>query len=57
MATYLPLLLIGTFSITLFAGCAKKAQSIACFKGSPACYTQQNINSHEVKCSTCVAVL
>ena len=57
MATHLPLLLLGIFSLTLFSGCAKKAQPLACFKGSPACYTQQQINTHEVKCSTCVAVL
>ena len=57
MATYLPLFFMGIFSLTLFSGCVQKAQPLACFKGSPACYTQQHINTHEVECSTCVAVL
>ena len=57
MTTHLALLLVGIFSLTLCLGCSKKSQPIACFKGSPACYTQHNIPPHEVKCSTCVAVL
>ena len=57
MTAHLALLLVGIFSLTLFSGCAKKAQPLACFKGSPACYTQHNIDTQEVKCTTCVAVL
>ena len=57
MTTHLPLLLLGIFSLTLFLGCAKKAQPLACFKGSPVCYTQHCITPHEAKCSTCVAIL
>ncbi|SFV62598.1 hypothetical protein MNB_SV-14-940 [hydrothermal vent metagenome] len=43
--------------MTLFSGCAKKAQPLACFKGSPACYTQHTLDSNKVKCSNCFAVL
>ncbi len=57
MATHLPLLLLGIFSLILFSGCVQKTQPLACFKGSSACYTQHNITPHEVKCSTCVAIL
>jgi hypothetical protein len=57
MATYFSLFLLGLFSLTFFSGCSQKAQPLACFKGSPACYTQQHINTHEVKCINCVVVL
>jgi len=55
MNTHLTLLLAGILTLTLFSGCVQKAQPLACFKGSPACYTKHN--THEVTCSTCVAVL
>lgn len=57
MTTSLPLLFIGILSLTLFSGCVQKAQPLACFKGSSACYTQQHIDTHEVECNNCVAVL
>ena len=57
MTSHLRLLLVGIFSLTLFSGCTTKSQPLACFKGSSSCYTQKNIVPHEVKCTTCVAVL
>ena len=57
MTRHLSLLLVGIFSLTLFSGCAKKAQPLACFKESPTCYTQHTLDTNEVKCSNCFAVL
>lgn len=57
MTSHFRLLLIGIFSLTLFSGCATKSQSLACFKGSSSCYTQEHIVPHEATCTTCFAVL
>jgi hypothetical protein len=61
MTASTPLIILTIFSLTLFVGCSTKNQPLACFKGSPACYTQQNINTHEEvtekTCTNCFAVL
>jgi hypothetical protein len=66
MTVSLPLLLLSLFSLIFFVGCTSKSQSIACFKGSPACYSQ-NINTDErsetvitgtkTACTNCFIVL
>ena len=68
MTFSLPLLILSTFLLIFFAGCVTKKQSLACFKGSPVCYTQQNFNSSEATktiiydtketdCENCFAVV
>ena len=67
MTFSIPLLVLSIFSLTFFAGCATKNQSVACFKGSSTCYTKQNIDTHETTetilfetkeaCTDCFAVL
>ena len=67
MKISLPIPFLTLFSLIFFMGCTTKNQPIACFKDAPACYTQQNITTHEAvetticdretACSNCFAVI
>ncbi len=59
MNKHLSLLFAGIFALTIFTGCVnKKAQPLACFKGSPSCITQQHVQTHkETQCKNCFAIL
>ena len=57
MLSYLKLPLLGIFLLIIFTGCTSTNQPLACFKGSPSCYTQQNVHTDEAVCSNCVAIL
>jgi len=55
MSTSLIILISTLLALTLFSGCAQKRSTLACFKGSPACYTQQTSLSND--CPSCHAVI
>lgn len=57
MNSVVKVVMFGIFMSSVFAGCAPKANStLACFKGKPACYTQQ-IKTPKEACLTCVATI
>jgi hypothetical protein len=57
MTKHLAFLLIAIFSLSLFLGCSNKTQStLACYKGSPTCITQQKMDK-KPPCLDCFATI
>jgi len=56
MTKILHILALGTTLTLLLSGCATKKPTLACFKGSTSCYTQQS-TTVESTCRTCHAFI
>lgn len=41
----------------LFTGCSSHKQPLACFKGSPSCFTQQHIKPENSICTSCRVII